>query len=107
MLRDFSEKKKHRAERGTRKKVKRGSSLIMLAKKGAMAVLMISGIVNNSVSTRSPRRLLSFSDVPGLVITESVREPSLNSGKKLRPMFRKATMATTNKANVPKSIIFL
>ncbi len=44
MLRDFSEKKKRRAERKARKKVKRGPSLAALARKGVRIVFMVSGV---------------------------------------------------------------
>ncbi len=67
-----------------------------------LAVLSISSIVNNSVSTKLPRRLLSSNEVPGWVTTDKVREPSLNSGKKLRPIEENTKSETINMASVER-----
>ena len=48
-------------------------------------VVWISGILSSSASTRLPILLLSAKEMPGKLTEEMTSEPSLNSGKKLRP----------------------
>ena len=71
------------------------------------AELTTSGIDNNSVSTKLPNRLLSSSEVPGLQTTDKVKEPSLNSGKKVRPIVEYKTNETTNSPNEEYTTNFL
>ena len=70
-------------------------------------VLPTSGIDNISFSTRLPSLLDSPREVPGCVTTESVKAPSLNSGKKLRPKLRKTSRATTKNPTTGNTTHFL
>ena len=81
-----------------------GGALLLLA---SAEELETSGIDNNSVSVISPKRLLSSKEIPGFETTDKVNEPSLNSGRKLRPNDEKIIREITNKPNVEKIISFL
>ncbi len=65
-------------------------------------VLTISGMESNSVSTKFPNRLLSSNEVPGLQTTDKVSEPSLNSGRKVRPKVEYKISETRNSPNEAK-----
>ena len=66
-------------------------------------VLLTSGIFSSSRSMALPSSLLTSSDTPGCVTADMVSEPSLNSGRKLRPMRANSTTATTSSAAVTPS----
>ena len=65
-------------------------------KYGRRSVLFTAGLANKISSTRRPTAFASRSDVPGTVTTDTVRAPSLNSG-------RNAVPSIGMTANVPKS----
>lgn len=67
------------------------------------ATVWISGTVSRISSTVRPIRSLSGKEIPGWVAMLMVSEPSLNPGRKLRPIPRKSTTPATNNTHTEAS----
>ena len=65
-----------------------------------LATVFISGIWRRIFSTLPPILSDSSRDIPGIVLTFIVNDPSLNGGKKLLPRLKKTTKARTSNAPV-------
>ena len=63
-----------------------------------LATVRTSGNSSNICSASNPILFDSSNDMPGIVLTLTVSEPSLNGGRKLRPSPNISTSVSTNSA---------